>query len=225
MKKVLYILVFSLVTIAAKANLLSELRLSLTGNQFFTLTLDGQYFSYPDNKYVVNSIAPGTHYLQVFKANGFYGTAIAFSGYIQIPAASVVNAKIDRYGRFVVKSINPKYSAPVVYQPVPVSYPAYAPVFYPMSDYDFGFLRESIGSKNFESSRLQVAKQALSTQYLTTFQLIELMNLMSFESSKLELAKFAYSRITDKQRFYLVNDAFNFSSSITELDHYIRFNS
>jgi hypothetical protein len=91
-----------------------------------------------------------------------------------------------------------------------------------MSDYEFGLLRESIRSKSFESTRLQVARQALDSRRLTSYQVRELMELMWFESSKLELAKFAYSRVIDKERFFLVNDAFSFSSSIDELDRFIR---
>lgn len=225
MRKMIYTIALGLLTFSSKAyHQLSDLRLNVYGNTLFTVSLDGRHYPYPDTRYEVRDITPGRHFIEVFSAGGYYGSAVLFAGYIHLPASSVVNARIDRYGRFVVNHISPKYMAPVVCQPAPVCAPVSAPAFYPMSDYDFGLLRESIRSKSFESTRLQVAKQALDSRRLTSHQVRELMELMWFESTKLDLAKFAYYRVVDKERFFLVNDAFSFSSSIDELDRFIRGN-
>ena len=53
-------------------------------------------------------------------------------------------------------------------------------------------------------------------------QVKEVMGLFSFEESKLEFAKFAYDRTTDKNNYYIVNDAFDFEASIEALDNYIK---
>lgn len=225
MKKMIYTIALGLLSFSAMAyHQLSDLHLNVYGNTLFTVALDGRHYPYPDTRYEVRDITPGQHFLEVFRTGGYYGSAVLFAGYIHIPASSVVNARIDRYGRFIVNHINPKYMAPVVYQPAPVCAPVSAPAFYPMSDYDFGLLRESIRSKSFDSTRLQVAKQAIDSRRLTSLQVRELMDLMWFESTKLDLAKFAYHRVVDKERFFLVNDAFSFSSSIDELDRFIRGN-
>ena len=55
-------------------------------------------------------------------------------------------------------------------------------------------------------------------------QVSELMQLMTFESSMLELAKNAYMHTLDKQNYYLANDAFNFESSIEDLNRFIQTN-
>lgn len=221
----IYTIAISLLSFSAMAyHQLSDLRLNVHGYTLFTVALDGRHYPHPDTRYEVRDITPGQHLLEVFSAGGYYGSTVLFAGYIHIPASSIVNARIDRYGRFVINTITPKYMAPVVYQPAPVCVPVSAPVFYPMSDYDFGLLRESVRSKSFDSTRLQVAKQALDSRRLTTHQVRELMDLMWFESTKLELAKFSYPRVVDKERFFLVNDAFSFSSSIDELDRFIRSN-
>jgi hypothetical protein len=223
MKKMIYTIAFGLLSVSVMAvHPLSDLRLNVYGNTLFTVAFDGRHYPYPDTRYELRDITPGQHFLEVFKAGGYYGNSVLFAGYIHIPASSVVNARIDRYGRFIVNHITPKFIPPVVCQPAPVCAPVSAPAFYPMSDYEFGLLRESIRSKSFESTRLQVARQAIDSRRLTSYQVRELMELMWFESSKLELAKFAYSRVIDKERFFLVNDAFSFSSSIDELDRFIR---
>ena len=55
-------------------------------------------------------------------------------------------------------------------------------------------------------------------------QVSELMQLMTFESSMLELAKNTYMHTLDKQNYYLANDAFNFESSIEDLNRFIQTN-
>ncbi len=216
MKKMIYTIALGLLSFSVMAyHQHSDLRLNVFGNTMFTVALNGCHYPYPDTRYEVRDITPGQHFLEVFRTGGYYGNVVLFAGYIHIPASSVVNARIDRYGRFIINHITPKYMAPVC---APVS----APAFYPMSDYDFGLLRETIRSKSFDSTRLQVAKQALDSRRLTSLQVRELMDLMWFESTKLDLAKFAYHRVVDKERFFLVNDAFSFSSSIDELDRFIR---
>jgi hypothetical protein len=47
------------------------------------------------------------------------------------------------------------------------------------------------------------------------------MKLFSFESSRLEFAKFAYKYTWDINNYFLLNDAFDFESSIDELNKYI----
>jgi hypothetical protein len=56
---------------------------------------------------------------------------------------------------------------------------------------------------------------------LSTDQIIEIVNLFSFEENKLDYAKFAYSKCVDKNNYFIVNDAFSFSSSTDELTEYI----
>jgi hypothetical protein len=48
------------------------------------------------------------------------------------------------------------------------------------------------------------------------------MKLFSFEATKLEFAKYAYNKVSDKENYYLVNDAFQFESSIEELNENIK---
>jgi hypothetical protein len=225
MKKIFYTLMLLVAAFTLKANhLSSELILDAYANTLFTVGLDNQYYNRPDYKFRISDVEPGTHYLQVMTNvyNPYYpnpSAHVIFSGYINIPASSKISAKIDRFGRYKVLNIVPLCPGPVVYNVPP--YPP-APYYVPMSDYDFNNLRQTIESKSFESTRMEIAKQVLSQRYVSTEQVINLMNLLTFESSKLELAKFAYSKTVDKENYFRVNNAFTFESSIHELDDYIR---
>lgn len=99
----------------------------------------------------------------------------------------------------------------------PPSYPSY----YGMSPENFSALKNSVNNQSFDSSKLNVAKQAIGSNNLTAAQVKELVGLFTFESSKLEIAKFAYGRTVDKNNYYQVSDAFTFSSSVDDLSGYI----
>lgn len=109
--------------------------------------------------------------------------------------------------------------------PVPTNYlPGYngpigCPV--PMTFQEFQGAKNSISSKPFESSKIAVAKQVAGSNCLFASQVKEVMTLFSFEGTKIEFAKFAYTHTYDKGNFFIVNDAFDFDSSIHELNKFI----
>lgn len=114
---------------------------------------------------------------------------------------------------------------PGVNPPAPNPLPGYTgPIGcpYPISDATFEEIKRTIQKNNFESTKLSVAKQVIGTNCLLSKDVKEIMDLFTFESSKLEFAKFAYGRTYDLGNYFIVNQAFNFESSITELDQYIR---
>jgi hypothetical protein len=93
---------------------------------------------------------------------------------------------------------------------------------YPVSDATFQQIKNTIQSRDFESDKLTIAKQVISTNCLLSKDVKEIMSLFNFESSRLEFAKFAYGYTYDLGNYFIVNDAFNFESSISELDRYIQ---
>lgn len=90
-----------------------------------------------------------------------------------------------------------------------------------MNNEDFHQLKMSIDSKSFENTKLEIAKQATSSNWLTCDQVVEIIKLFSFENTKLDFAKFAYGKTVDKNKYYLVSNAFTFESSIKNLNQYI----
>ena len=96
------------------------------------------------------------------------------------------------------------------------------PMFNGMPPQDFEEAYQLIKKESFDSSRLTLAKQVVTSNPMNTNQILDICKLFDFESNKLEFAKFAYLRCTDKNKYYLLNEAFSFDSSKRELDEYIQ---
>ena len=114
---------------------------------------------------------------------------------------------------------------PPVVAPVTVIYvPGYSgktgcPI--PINQNEFSQMKESIRAKTFEETKLTISKQILKDNCVTSSQVREILGLFDFENSKLDFAKYAYSRTYDIGNYYKVNDAFEFESSVDELNEYI----
>ena len=91
----------------------------------------------------------------------------------------------------------------------------------PMGSQSFSEALESISSKTFASSKLTIAKQIVGANCLKCRQVKEIMKLFTFESDRLEFAKFAYKYTWDVRNYFMLNDAFEFESSVDELNTYI----
>ncbi|HNR21259.1 MAG TPA: DUF4476 domain-containing protein [Bacteroidia bacterium] len=91
----------------------------------------------------------------------------------------------------------------------------------PMNPGDFADLKNTIASKDFEDTRMTIAKSVLKNHCLFVSQVKDLMGLFTFENTKLDFAKYAYSYTYDQGNYFKVNDMFDFESSISDLDKYI----
>ena len=91
----------------------------------------------------------------------------------------------------------------------------------PMSHEDYESAKSSISQKDFENTKLDMAKQIAGSNCLLAEQVRGIMKLFTFENSKLEFAKFAYTHTYDKGNYFKVNDAFEFDSSSSDLNSYI----
>jgi hypothetical protein len=87
--------------------------------------------------------------------------------------------------------------------------------------FNFKDFMYTLKNQNFDSDKLSIARQALRNNFFDTYQIREVMSTMDFEKNRVEFAKDAYSNCVDKQNYFRVNDAFEFSSSIRELEDYI----
>ncbi len=112
--------------------------------------------------------------------------------------------------------------------PAPVPPPSYLPGYngpigcpVPINPVEFEGVKNSISSKTFEDSKLQVAKQVCGANCLLSSQVKEIMMLFTYETTRLDFAKFAYRKTYDIGNYYKVNDAFEFESSIDELNRSI----
>ena len=91
-----------------------------------------------------------------------------------------------------------------------------------MSDFEFNRVLASIEDEWRENNKSKSASQVISTNYLTTAQVKEMLQLFSTESIKLELAKQAYSKTVDQKNYFIINEVFSFNSSKDELTRFIR---
>jgi len=91
-----------------------------------------------------------------------------------------------------------------------------------MSDYEFNRVLDNISRERFENNMLKSATQVISTNYFTSDQVKQMLQLFNSENNKLDLAKLAYDKTVDQRNYYAINDVFSFSSSKDELARYIR---
>jgi hypothetical protein len=82
----------------------------------------------------------------------------------------------------------------------------------------FNQAKESIAKKSFSDSKMTLAKQITASHCFSALQIKEITALFDFETDRLDYATFAYVHCTDKQNYYIVNDAFQFESTIDELN-------
>ncbi len=109
-------------------------------------------------------------------------------------------------------------------QPAPPPPPPIGPGCYPVDPYRFSQMLEQIRSKDFEETKMTVAKQIIKNNCITSAQLKEILKSLDFEQNKLSLAKFAYHYVSDPQNYYIINDVFDFEFSVQELNRYIEGN-
>jgi Domain of unknown function (DUF4476) len=90
-----------------------------------------------------------------------------------------------------------------------------------MSDATFASAKKNIGDKGFEDTKLSTAKNIAKINCMSAAQIKDVCKIFGFEDSKLEFAKYAYDYCYDQNNYFVVNEAFNFSSSTDKLNEFI----
>ena len=93
----------------------------------------------------------------------------------------------------------------------------------PMTDQDLKQILQALRRESLESNRSRLARQILGSSQANFLarQIKDILGCFDFESTKLEVAKFAYDYTLDREKYFLVNEAFTFSSSKDELSRYL----
>ena len=110
---------------------------------------------------------------------------------------------------------------PSVVPPSPNIQPVH-PNLYPMNPQDYDAAYQQITRESFDSSKLSLAEQVVSSNLMTASQILGICRLFSFESNKLEFAKYAYEYCVDRNKYFLLNEAFTYESSKRELSEFIK---
>jgi hypothetical protein len=94
----------------------------------------------------------------------------------------------------------------------------------PMADYQFSQLYQDVKSKWFQSNKITSVRDAFSNTatYFSTYQITQLLQLITSESSRLELAKLSYRVVADPANFTQVYSLFSNQNNRNELDRYVR---
>lgn len=249
MKKFTTTMVLGLfLAINAKANHYNiQLNLKLYDNAPFTVSIDNVKYTNPSCAFSRSNITPGNHYITVTKhiinPYGYYGNSsiTVFKGYVNLPINQQLYAQIDHCNTFTVYnqvSMNNNYCDNNLYKGYERKHNKYDngdygrgkenndcinPKYEPrgMSMASFNKLRMMIGNTAFSSTKLNLAKQAITANGILSAQVEELMKQLDFETDRLNLAKFAYLHTVDKNNYFIVNNAFDFDSSIVQLERYI----
>ena len=91
-----------------------------------------------------------------------------------------------------------------------------------VSETDMINFKKAISKESFSDTKLKMAKQILSNNpCFTVLQARDFVNLLSFDGDKLDLAKYAWDFTIDHQNYYLMNDAFSFSSTKNDLMDFV----
>lgn len=85
---------------------------------------------------------------------------------------------------------------------------------------DVNALIATIQSKDFEATKMSIAKQAVGGATILADDVARVMKTFDYESSRLDFAKYAYPRCCDQSNYFKVNAAFEFESSVTDLQRF-----
>ncbi len=246
MKKLLFsLLMVSLAASMWAGNLnRSELRISLYDGSAFNIAVGNMVFNKQATSYTIQNLAPGEHFVEILKTERFrdrhgrwiVSNSLVFADYVYFRGATSLLAEIDRRGRFVViaefshlgnmrddrhRSNKRNHSYSQSRHTDSYSGQWSLNQNSTMNQHAFAALLSTLSNSSFDSDKLEIAKQALAWNHVTAMQVRQIIAVFSFESSKLEIAKFAFGSTIDPENYFIVHNAFSFSSSSRELNSYI----
>lgn len=91
-----------------------------------------------------------------------------------------------------------------------------------MEDADFEEALEAADDPIDENAKMTVAKGVFDDACLNTSQIYRVAELFIDENRRLEFAKFAYSRTSDKSKYFKLNKLFIDENRVTELTNYVK---
>ena len=228
---------FISLTVAAAGINDSRLSVTVAGSGNIQVLIDNQRYQQTNNTVMIRDLEPGRHTIRVYKMrtgnrsifnrNRPDQSELLYSTTINVRPRQFIDIVINRFGKALVdeRSLmaynedDDRYDNDYGRDDYgrDDDYNNYRGV----SEQEFGQMREQLKRQHFENARLDMAKQLVDRNYLSSRQVHQLLQLFSFENNKLELAKSAYRNTTDKNNFFLVYDVFAFDRSREELTQYI----
>lgn len=185
---------------------------------------NGRILEAPD-AVIFEQIPSGNHNIRIWTRSG-RGAGnhfrLVYSGNLFIPEYSDVRTILNRNNLLKIHEIRP-VTIPAGYNGIiPNHCGTIAPVDYGIEENTFCEILAAMDHTAFESTRIQIAVQAIHThRSIRTDQVEALMRRMVFESGRLRIAKEAYFFTVDKEHYYRLFPLFCFDSSISELTRFM----
>lgn len=213
----------------------TKLSISATNNADLRVMVDGMRYTSNGREIVISNLKNGNHTVKIFRAgndrnrynnnNRNNGYQLVYSSNVFVKPQYHIDIVINRFGKAFIdeQMISNGYYEDDDDWGVDNNdqyYDRYSRRA--MDKASFEQFRQAVKKESFDDTRLKVAKQVISNNYFNAAQVKELASLFSFEDSKLQIAKYAYDYTVDKGNYFVVNDAFSFSSSKEELMNYIQ---
>lgn len=213
----------------------SRLSISASGNADIRVMIDGIKHTSNGRDIVINNLKNGNHTVKIFRAgydrNRYNGNSrgngyqLVYSNNFFVKPLYHVDITINRFGKALVdeQMISGGYNDDDDDWGIDNNHQYYdRGSKRAMDNSAFQQLKKSIANESYESTKLKVAKQFVSVNYFNASQVKELLETFSYENSKIELAKYAYDFTVDKGNYFIVNEAFSYSSSKESLMDYIK---
>jgi len=86
---------------------------------------------------------------------------------------------------------------------------------------NFKSAKQTVAKANYEESKLAAAKAIMTSDCLSTEQVMQICKLFGFEQTKLDFAKFAYSKTTDRGNYSKVVSILTIAASKKSLTDFI----
>ncbi|TGE09258.1 DUF4476 domain-containing protein [Hymenobacter fodinae] len=90
-----------------------------------------------------------------------------------------------------------------------------------MSPQDVSRLLQAVQRQSFDDNKLPILREALRESAVESEDLKRILSTLTFDRNRVELAKYAYPRVIDPQRFYQVYEAFDFQANVQELQRFV----
>lgn len=119
----------------------------------------------------------------------------------------IVESTRSRVGRFIDDD-----NRPVSSRPSPGDRPT-RPHYPTLSSADFDRLVARVKGTMSSNDAVEVVRSAARSSFFTVDQAIVLLKACSFESTRVEMAVALYPRVVDLNRWFLIDEAFEYSSS------------
>ncbi len=92
----------------------------------------------------------------------------------------------------------------------------------PNNDASFNEFLTYLDGQAFDSNKLTEAKNYASKSNLSAQQIKSITQKFTFDSNRLDFAKAAYTNCRDKANYFVLKSAFQFSSSYSDLEEYMK---